>query len=228
MITALLDQDPDAIPRLYGHLRSLLPTNRPPLELCMVASLDGSIAVEGRSGPLSGAEDRLVLSTLRMSAGMVLVGAGTVRSEGYLEPSPDGPIFAVVTARGQLDWDSAFARSPNIIIVTTDEADIPNGIETLRCGSTSIDLGRAVGQLGELVADGGFIHAEGGAQLNGALAAADLIDAVNLTIAARLVGGDAPRLTTGIAEVDLEFEITHLVVGKQHLFTRWHRPERAR
>jgi riboflavin biosynthesis pyrimidine reductase len=49
----------------------------------MVASVDGAIAVDGKSGGLSGAADRLLFWVLRSLADVVLVGAGTARAENY-------------------------------------------------------------------------------------------------------------------------------------------------
>ena len=67
----------------YAATRTPRP-DRPWIGLCMVASLDGSIAVDGASGKLGNANDLDVLLTLRSMADMILVGAGTVRGEGYM------------------------------------------------------------------------------------------------------------------------------------------------
>ncbi len=61
--------------------------DRPWVNVCMVSSLDGTIAVDGNSGRLGNANDTGVLHGLRRLADAVLVGAGTVRIEGYHEPS---------------------------------------------------------------------------------------------------------------------------------------------
>ena len=53
---------------------------RPGVRLNMVASLDGAITVEGRSGKLGGDADRRVFRALRSLADVVLVAAGTVRA----------------------------------------------------------------------------------------------------------------------------------------------------
>lgn len=225
MIVAHLDRDPDAIAQHYGHRRQPRADGLPPIELCMVASIDGSVAVAGRSGPLSGSDDRAVLATLRRTAGLVLVGAGTVRDEGYTPPRDDGPLLAVVTARGGLDWDGAFARSSRVVVVTHHGLDVPAGITTVRAGTDSVDLAAALNELAPLVPEGGFIHAEGGPQLNAALAAQGMIDAVNLTLAGMIVGGDAGRLLSGGDNVDLRLRLVHLLVGSDHLFTRWERTD---
>src|SRR6478752_6724615 len=49
----------------------------------MVAGLDGCAAVGGRVAVLSGAVDRALFLAMRSLADVVLVGASTVREEGY-------------------------------------------------------------------------------------------------------------------------------------------------
>ena len=49
----------------------------------MIMSLDGAAEFGGRAGPLSDANDQNLLLALRGYADVVLVGAGTVRAEGY-------------------------------------------------------------------------------------------------------------------------------------------------
>lgn len=48
-----------------------------------VASLDGAASLEGRSEPLSSPADKRVYRLLRALSDVILVGAGTVRVEGY-------------------------------------------------------------------------------------------------------------------------------------------------
>ena len=87
----------------------------------MVASADGAVSVNGRSGGLSGPADRMLFTVLRSVADLILVGAGTVRAERYrpvqadeiwsgLRP-PGAPVppIAVVTGRLDLDPDSQLA-----------------------------------------------------------------------------------------------------------------------
>ncbi len=49
----------------------------------VVAGLDGSAAIRGRVGALSTAPDAKLFSLMRALADVVLVGAETVRAEGY-------------------------------------------------------------------------------------------------------------------------------------------------
>ncbi len=84
----------------------------------MIASVDGAVALDGRSGGLSGAADRLVFTVLRSLADVIVVGAGTARAELYrqaqpaelwqqLRPGrPPAPPVAVITRRLRLDLGS--------------------------------------------------------------------------------------------------------------------------
>ena len=54
----------------------------------MVTTLDGSTTgADGLSGTIGGAADRAVFGALRGLADVVLVGAGTARTEGYRRPA---------------------------------------------------------------------------------------------------------------------------------------------
>ncbi len=117
----------------------------------MIASVDGAIAVDGRSGGLSGPADHLVFSVLRSLADVVLVGAGTARAERYRQAQPAelwpqlragrpaAPPIAVITGRLDLDLDGPLfgartraegqARTPTgggdaarTIVLTTEQA----------------------------------------------------------------------------------------------------------
>ncbi len=187
----------------------------------MLASLDGAISIGGKSAGLSNATDRAVLLALRSAAGLVLVGAGTVRAESYNVPADPNVTIAVVTNSCSLDWDSEFVRSPQTIIVTHERGDVADGIETVRCGANSVDLSQVIDALGERVRQHGFIHVEGGPVLNGALLDCDVVDAFNLTIAPFTVGGEGSRATSGTIEMTTAFSLEHALSDGSHLFTRW-------
>jgi riboflavin biosynthesis pyrimidine reductase len=95
-------------------------------------------------------------------------------------------------------------------------------VDTVRAGATSVDLPLAVSMLDGIVPGIAFVHAEGGPQLNGALATADLIDELNLTLSPYLAGGDGPRLTVGGADLSSAYELAHVVVDEaSFVFSRW-------
>jgi riboflavin biosynthesis pyrimidine reductase len=65
------------------------------------------------------------------------------------------------------------------------------------------------------------VQAEGGALLNGALAAADLIDELNLTLSPMLAGGNGPRVTSGPTELARRMRLSHVLEDDDFLFTRY-------
>jgi len=83
----------------------------------MIASADGAVTAQGRSGGLSGPADRVVFTVLRSLADVILVGAGTARAERYgtiragevwphlRAGRPAVPPIAVITRRLDLDPD---------------------------------------------------------------------------------------------------------------------------
>ena len=173
---------------------------RPALRLNMIASVDGSTALDGRSGGLGGPADRKVFAALRSLADVVLVAAGTVRAEHY---GPASLPIAVVSGSLRLDWNTPFftAATHRPIVVTHRRAPAAEAVQAskvadvLVAGESQVDLALAVHLLGER----GFRHvlAEGGPRLNGALTGAGVLDELCLTLAPRLVAGDAKRIITG-------------------------------
>jgi riboflavin biosynthesis pyrimidine reductase len=166
----------------------------------MISSVDGATAVDGLSGGLGGPGDRKIFAALRALADVVLVAAGTVRAERY----GPGPVpIAVVSGSLGLDWDTPFftAATHRPIVVTHAQAAAEaveraeEVADVLVAGDAEVDLARAV----ELLGQRGFgqVLAEGGPSLNGALAAAGVLDELCLTLAPHLVAGDAKRILTG-------------------------------
>lgn len=196
--------------------------DRPWVNVCMVTSLDGSVALDGASGGLGNANDRAVLSTMRSVADVVIVGSSTASGEGYGPPRRPDLRIGVVTNRGRIDAGAALFASGAGFVITNDAAEIPEGIDTLRAGATSVDLAAAIGRMHELIPNVAHIQAEGGPTLNAALAEADLVDELCLTLSPHLVGGDAPRLMSGATELGRRFTPAHVLIDDEgYLFTRW-------
>jgi riboflavin biosynthesis pyrimidine reductase len=196
-------------------------TGRPAVRVNMVASLDGAITVEGRSGDLGGDADWRVFMTLRGLADVILVGAGTVRNEGYGPPRLKDEVQAARRERGQarlpriavvsrsltLDWDSRFfADAPDDarpLVVTCASAPedgrrrAAEVADVVVAGGDDVDVGDALARLGE---EGvASVLCEGGPTLNRALAADGLLDELCLTVSPLLVGGAGPRMLAGAA-----------------------------
>jgi riboflavin biosynthesis pyrimidine reductase len=180
----------------------------------MVTSLDGAIAVDGRSGGLSGAADRLLFHVLRSLADVVLVGAGTARAERYGLAKPAStwpqlrqgrqatPPIAVVTRGISLDLHSQLIRGddalPRTIVLTTSQAPadrVTAAAKTARvivAGDDEVSAKAAIDSLAEL--GHRRILVEGGPILLGQLISANLLDELCVTISPLLAGGHGPRM----------------------------------
>jgi riboflavin biosynthesis pyrimidine reductase len=181
----------------------------------MVSSIDGSTAVDSNSRGLSSKADQEVLLTLRDLADVLIVGAATVRIEGYKPPRKAGQRVGVVSRRGDVDATSDLFTSGAGFLILPEDAP-PTTVDSVRCGVGELDMAGALAQL-----DVDFVQAEGGATLNGALAAADLIDELNLTISPQIAGGDGPRVTGGAEQVSRRMQLAHVLEEDGFLFTRY-------
>ena len=83
LVRRLVPTPSDQVDLVEAYAPPEPPVDRPFVRCNMISSIDGAIAVEGRSGMLGGPADRRVFATLRSLADVILVGAGTVRAEGY-------------------------------------------------------------------------------------------------------------------------------------------------
>ncbi len=203
------------------------PAGRPWVAVCMIASLDGSVVVNGSSRSLGNRTDMKVLLTLRSLADVVIVGAGTVRAEGYGPPSTAGLRVGVVTRTGLVDLDTPLFRSGAGFVIAPSNINLPTGhlghpIDVIRAGGDEVDLHHALRQIPNLIPGATFVHAEGGPQFNGSLLAAGLIDELNLTTSPRMVGGSGQRINFGSRDTSENFELAHLLLDDSgYVFSRW-------
>jgi riboflavin biosynthesis pyrimidine reductase len=191
------------------------PAGRPWVGVCMVSSIDGSTVVDRNSRSLSSPTDQEVLLTLRDLADVLIVGAATVRIEGYGPPRKRGQRVGVVSRRGDVDASTPLFTSGAGFLILPEDAP-PTTVESVRAGTGEVDFAGALAQL-----DANFVQAEGGALLNGSLSAADVIDELNLTISPQLAGGDGPRVTSGSIQVSRKMRLAHVLEEDGFLFTRY-------
>jgi riboflavin-specific deaminase-like protein len=223
------------------HLGDLAPPDRPYLVLNMVATLDGRITIDGRSGQIGDEADRELFFGLRTQADAVMVGAGTIRTERYghivrrpglrerrvaegLEPEPPA---VVVSARLRLPEDIPLLQTEDcrVVVLTASEdvlPDTPAEIHYLR-GPPGIDL-----ELRPLVerlrTEFGIrsILCEGGPSLNASLIEEGLVDELFLSIAPKLAGGPPLTVLTGDPLPEpLTTELVWLLEHDGHLFGRY-------
>lgn len=195
-----------------------VPADRPWVTANMVASVDGATAVEGESRGLSGPADRRVFHALRGIADAVMAAAGTVRADRYGPARPSEATRAARRARGQrpvppivvvsrsldLPWSAplfAEAEVPTVVLAPGDVAAdalrraTAAGADLIAVGAGSVDLGAALRTLRRRGV--GHLLCEGGPGLIAALAGADLLDELFVTVSPLLVGGDAARVLRG-------------------------------
>jgi riboflavin-specific deaminase-like protein len=235
-------------PSVEGDPTSVYLTDRAPVEgrpwvfANMVAGLDGSAAFEGRVGELSAPSDRTLFVLLRSLADVVLVGAGTVRAEGYgpvkLKPDqrearrergqPERPPIAVVSRSLQLDFEAPlFADDvdPRTILVTADAAGdealarARQHADVLVAGDERVDLADALRQLG--ARGHRAVLTEGGPALLSELISGGLLDELCLTLAPA-IGGDPLAVAEAGGERRLSrFDLASVLEDEANLFLRY-------
>lgn len=189
----------------------------------MVTSLDGAVSVDGRSGGLSGAADRLLFNVLRSLADVVLVGAGTARAERYglakpgsmwpqlRQGRPATPPIAVVTRGIGLDLHSQLILGddslPRTIVLTTSKAPADRvataskTADVLVAGDDEVTAKAAIDALAGL--GHRRILVEGGPTLLGQLISANLVDDLCVTISPLIADGHGPRMIVQHGPVDV-------------------------
>jgi riboflavin biosynthesis pyrimidine reductase len=134
----------------------------------------------------------------------------------------------VVTASAHLDWQSAFfTRAEQRPIVITVASAEPGTLrraaevaDLILAGQTAVDLATAIMEL----AGRGFhnVLAEGGPILIGELVASRLLDELCLTVAPKLVSGDAFRILNGPAlDQPVDLDLIHVLGADGYLFLRY-------
>lgn len=179
-----------------------------------VASADGAVTLDNKSGGLGGTNDRELMAILRSQSDVVLVGAGTVREEGYgglnlpstlqeqrqraaLTPTPR---IAIVSGSLQLSpSDPVFAQAETRPIVITHAAasarkrqELSAVADVIVAGSQAVDLADALAKLRS--AGLRRVLCEGGPGLFGSVLEAGLVDELCLTLSPVLTAGSAGRI----------------------------------
>lgn len=193
---------------------ALTDRSRTHLRVNFVTSLDGAATHNGLTDGLNDEADHQVFHTLRMLADVVLVGAGTVREEGYEDLRvtedraawrtarglPAHPVMAVVSGRLDLDPGAPlFTRAPvRPLVFTTARAPeqrrqaLSDVADVVTAGAASVEPEQVVT---ELSARGlPQILSEGGPAWFAAMIEADVVDEMCLTLSPLLEGGDATRI----------------------------------
>ncbi|QLL09394.1 pyrimidine reductase family protein [Mycobacterium vicinigordonae] len=231
----------DELPKLYAY-----PPDRPCVRANFISSLDGGATVEGLSGQLGSPGDRAVFVVLRELADVIVVGAGTVRSEGYSgahvsagqrqqrqsRGQSEIPQLAIVTNTGHLDRDlPVFTRTevpPLILTCTAAAADAARHLtglidDVVDCSAQATGVLDVATMLAQLQARGlTRVLTEGGPTLLGAFIEAGLLDELCLTMAPVVVGGAAHRIASGLGQLQTRMHRAHVLTDDAgYLYTRY-------
>ncbi|MBT3162692.1 pyrimidine reductase family protein [Streptomyces sp. Vc74B-19] len=212
----------------------------------MVSTLDGAAQHEGRSQPISCPADMRIFGVLRALADVVVVGAETVRQEGYRPAraraefaaareaagQTPAPVIAVVTASLDLDFSLPLFTSPlaPTLVLTGAGADPGRVAAAEKAGArvvaagegAAVDPERAVRALAELGHT--RLLTEGGPRLLGQMVAAGVLDELCLTVSPMLTAGDAQRIAGGpTVTLPRRFALSSMLEEDGFLFTRYRR-----
>src|ERR1700722_2741182 len=137
------------LPQLYAYPEQ----QRNWVRANFITSVDGGATADGSSGAMGGPGDRHIFNLLRELADVIVVGAGTVRIEGYsgahlgvsqrqgrqARGQSEVPPLAIVTKSGRLDRDmGVFTRT-----------EVPPLV--LTCTAVAADTRRRLGDLCDVV-----------------------------------------------------------------------------
>jgi riboflavin biosynthesis pyrimidine reductase len=241
--------DLDAV---YAYPEDVVGAGRPWLRANMVESLDGaSQAGDGLSAGLSSPGDKKIFGVLRGLADVVLVGASTVRAEGYRPPQPKAayaaareaagrapvPVIAIVSRSLDLDLTAPLFTEAIVptVVLTGPDADPELLAATAKAadvivagppGAGGVDPGAAV----DALAARGWTRllTEGGPHLLGQLASAGRVDELCLALSPQLSGGTSRRIIAGTDPmVPQPMELRTLLEDDGFLFARYvRRPDR--
>ncbi|MFT2815423.1 pyrimidine reductase family protein [Leifsonia sp. A12D58] len=215
----------------------------PHLRVNFITSLDGAATHDGLSGGLNNADDKVVFDTLRMLADAIIVGAGTVRAEGYggVELDEDAVTWRlahglesqppVIIVSSRLDIEPShpfFARAVTRPVVVTHAAS-PAGqrealaevADVLICGAGAVDPAVMI----EVLAARGYTQllCEGGPHLFGTLIEADCVDELCLSVSPVIEGGSAGRIARGGAQASRSMKLLQAFPARDMVFLRYAR-----
>jgi riboflavin biosynthesis pyrimidine reductase len=210
-----------------------------------ITSADGGATAAGTTAAMASPGDKFIFNLLRELADVVLVGAGTVRIEKYsgahlsviqrrrrqARGQSEVPQLVIVTRAGRLDRGlGVFTRTEvrPLVLTCTNAADsirdrLAGLAEVVDCSANDPTEVDEAAVLATLEGRGlRRILTEGGPMLLGSFVQRGLLDELCLTIAPCLVGGLAPRIATGSAQLLTPMRCAHILTDESgYLYTRY-------
>jgi riboflavin biosynthesis pyrimidine reductase len=236
VLSASADQlDDFQLAELYGYPRARW------LRANMVSSADGASFLEGLSAGLSSPADMRLFGLLRALADVVLVGAGTARTEQYKPARLRAAVASLRAGRTATPPIALVSRALDLDLGTPLFTGAPPEARTIviTCAASPADRRAAVARVADLIVAGdlvvdlgeglaamgdrglGRVLCEGGPLLLGQLAAAGLLDELCLTISPLLAGPGPFRITAGAPFPARPMTLAHVVEDDGFLFCRY-------
>lgn len=232
-----VDRTDEDLLALYAY-----PAHSPWVRFNFIASLDGSATHQGVSAPLGNEGDRRLFGLLRRLCDVILVGAGTVRAEGYAGPlvseedtrwriahgMSGHPALAIISGTLGLDRDSElFQRSPVRPVLFTAATADPERVRSFSEVADVVVVGED-GADSRTCADWlhsrglGRILCEGGPGIFGGFIAEDSVNELCLSVSPLLTGGEGTRISAGADSPQLRaMTLASLLESNSALFGRW-------
>lgn len=237
---ALTDTD---LLRLYAYPDQVSPgPGLPYVRFNFVTSADGSATSNGLSAGLGNDGDKRIFHLLRRLPDIILVGAGTIRSEGYegslvdeegwawrtAHRLPEHPALGIISGSLNLDPGSGlFTKSPvRPVIFTSNSAParqlsaLSRVADVVVCGADAVEPASLL----KALADRSLprVLCEGGPAVLGALTASDAIDDLCLSISPLLAGGEGPWISAGQAPAyPVALSLASLLTEESALYIRY-------
>lgn len=213
----LADLSDDELAEAYA------PAGEPWLRVNFVSTIDGAAqGDDGLSKSINNAADKRVFNALRRQADCLVVGAGTLRAEGYKVPRLP---LVVVSRSAEVPESLRHAPPGRIVMATLSTAPVLDATREVlgsdnvwELGSHEVDLRL----LKDRMAERGWTNqlSEGGPHLFGTLLAAGVVDELCCTFVPRMIGGGHLRIVAGV-DIDVALRPTVLLEEDGTLLGRW-------
>lgn len=208
----------------------------------MIASVDGAAQANGRAGGLAGPGDVRLFGLLRRHADVLLVGAGTVRAEGYgghrvsasdrawrrRRGLAEIPPLAVVTRSCALDLDGPLftdTEAQPLVLTCRSAPDyrvaaLAGRADVLMFGDDAVDVPAAL----DALAERGLrrVSCEGGPTLLAQVLSAGRLNELSFTLSPLMLSGPGLRITQGpVVDPATHLELAHVLEEDGFLFLRY-------
>lgn len=193
------------------------------LRVNMVSTLDGAAqGDDGVSDSINNEPDKRAFRALRSYADVIVVGAGTVRAEGY---RPTDKPMVVLSRSGEVPESLRGATPGQVLMATVEQAPALEEARALLGSDNVLVLGAYAIDFAllrtALVARGwSQVLGEGGPFALHDMLASGAVDELCLTIVPRLIAGEHKRITSG-PPIDVPLDPLLLLEEDGTLLGRW-------